>query len=100
MGEVLLRLLARMGQALTLTDLGRIASCVGDLPAAGRALHTALQQHRELDHRVGQSMTLLYLGAMHRRAGDLPAAGQALGDALTLNRGIGNRSGEATVLNE
>jgi tetratricopeptide (TPR) repeat protein len=90
----------RLGQALTLNNLGRTAAGVGDYQEAIRTLRTALDLHREINHRVGQSMALFYLGCALRRAGDLPGARAALREALATNRDIRNRSGAAMALNE
>jgi tetratricopeptide (TPR) repeat protein/transcriptional regulator with XRE-family HTH domain len=88
----------RLGQAITLSNLGSVCELTGDFPAAGVAHEEALELYRDLADPIGRAQSLLGVGRTKMLAGDIPGAGAVHEEALELYRDLGDRNGQARIL--
>ena len=88
----------RLGEALTLNNIGLVNSSQGDYRAALGYYEQALAITRDIKDRAGEARTLNSIGSANWARGDY---GAALGDyeqALVIYRDLKDRDGEALTL--
>jgi len=90
----------RLGEAITIANLGDIETLGGDYPAATDHLTAASALMHGLGNRLGEAGALTYLGFAQSLAGDYPAATASQERALELYRALGDRLGEAQTSKE
>jgi tetratricopeptide (TPR) repeat protein/transcriptional regulator with XRE-family HTH domain len=83
------------GQAIALSELGLLASRIGDFPAAAARLTEAAALFGGLDDRPGQASALAQLGFAQTLTGDYPAATASLRHAIALARSASAHLAEA-----
>jgi tetratricopeptide (TPR) repeat protein len=86
------------GQAIALSELGLLASRIGDFPAAAARLTEAAALFGGLHDRPGQASALAQLGFAQTLTGDYPAATASLQHALALARSASAHLAEAEAL--
>lgn len=87
-----------VGQAVALTDLGRVRFLTGDYSGASDAATRALEIYRALDNRQGEASAHIDLGRVQHTTGEFAKAGDSHTRALEIYRTLGNRLGEASAL--
>lgn len=87
----------RLGQAVTLRNLGEVYYLPGHFARAQQVLHQAHDLYTELGNRLGQANSLLYLGIVYRVPGDYRRAQQVLDQARELFADLGDELGLATT---
>jgi DNA-binding SARP family transcriptional activator/tetratricopeptide (TPR) repeat protein len=88
----------RLGQALTLTQLGNLSLITGDLRSAAASLAQGVDLYRAVGDDTGQIDALMFLAGAQTDAGDFPAAAASLRQALALAGRLGDRLGQAQAL--
>jgi len=88
----------RLGQALTLTQLGNLSLITGDLRSAAASLAQGVDLYQAVGDDTGQIDALMFLGGAQTDAGDFPAAASSLRQALALAGRLGDRLGQAQAL--
>ncbi|WP_243727227.1 ATP-binding protein [Actinocrispum wychmicini] len=88
----------RLGQATTLTYLGRVYYLRGDWTRAQQRHAHALQLFTDLGDQRGQANTLSDLGAVYYLPGEYERAQEVLAHALQLFTDLGDQRGQANTL--
>jgi CHAT domain-containing protein len=83
------------GQALTSTQLGRVASDAGNTKEATEWDRQAIRIWRQANDRYGEARAINNLGAVYLLLGELQAAWDTFQSAMPIWREIGDRNGEA-----
>ena len=87
------------GIAVSLNNVGIVASNQGDYVAARPLLAESLALDRELGYRFGIATSLNNLGNVALKQGDYPSARALFEESLALRRELGDRWGIANSLN-
>ena len=88
----------RLGQATTLTNLGRVYYPRGDFGRAREMFEQAHQLFTDLGDRFGQAVALVHLGIVFRLSGEFWRAEQVLDQAYHHFTHLGDRRGRANTL--
>jgi tetratricopeptide (TPR) repeat protein len=86
------------GEAVTLTDLGRMQRLTDDYPAALESLTAAHSLCLRLGDELGQANALKHLGSVQYAGGDYPATAETFTRAHELYVRLGDQLGQATIL--
>ncbi len=89
-----------MGEASTLSNIGRVYNNLGDRQKALDYLNQALPLWQQSGNSAGQAGTLDSIGRAYSDMGDGNQAIDTFNRALTLWRADGNQDGEALTLND
>jgi tetratricopeptide (TPR) repeat protein/transcriptional regulator with XRE-family HTH domain len=88
----------RAGQAVTLHELGLMATITGDYPAAADSLAQAVALYADIGDRAGQAYALCQQALVQEFIGNYPAGIASHEQALALARGSGDKRAEACAL--
>jgi CHAT domain-containing protein len=89
---------SRLGEATTLTMLGRIDTDTGDQQKALDLFNQVLPVWRELGSHLGEATTLTNIGRVYNNLGQREEALKYLNQALPMWRDLKSASGEANTL--
>ena len=88
----------RLGEAVTLGDIGILQRLTGDYPAAATSLRQSLELNRDLGSRLGQAKALNSLGELSSRTSESHRARDQQTEALAIARNLGVPLEEARAL--
>ncbi|OLT59633.1 CHAT domain-containing tetratricopeptide repeat protein [Moorena bouillonii] len=89
----------RLGQAISLNNLGLTYETLGDYPKAIENYQQSLTIARAIANRRAEANSLNGLGLTYQNLGDYPKAIEYHQQSLVIKREIGDREGEAKSLN-
>jgi tetratricopeptide (TPR) repeat protein len=88
----------KRGSAISLSNLGHVATIQGDPTTARALVEESLALWRELGRKPGIAAALNNLGNVVREQGDLAAARALFAESLVLQRELGSKEGMAGAL--
>ncbi|MEG4814163.1 CHAT domain-containing protein [Microcoleus sp. K5-D4] len=88
----------RGGEAITLSNIGKVYSDLGEKQKALEYYTQSLPLSRALGDRGGEARSLTSIGTLYSDSGEPQKALEYYSQSLPLSRGLGDRNGEATTL--